>query len=175
MWWGWLGAGAGSKQLSSHWRLCGRLMLQRTDRGCLGMSLRQPLVPALLPPACVSMHSGMAGLFLSAAQEQLLKGAVVWSTCPDSQANPCQPACVFSFPKAKVSPRLEEQALSDPGCLRSALSKSTLSASSGSAVGNSQKEYRSVSSISSCFSRTGLVEPLSEAAFGSVQTVLANP
>lgn len=63
VWWGWLGAGAGSKQLSSHWRLCGRLILQRTDRGCLGMFLRQPLVPALLPPACVSTHSGMAGLF----------------------------------------------------------------------------------------------------------------
>lgn len=136
VWWGWLGTGAGFKPLSSHWRLCGTLILRRTDRGCLGMFLRQPPVPTLLPPACVSMHSGMAGLF-SAAQEQLLKGAVVWSTCPDSQANPCQPACVFSFPKAKLSLRLDEQALADPGCLRSALSNSTLKVSWGSALGNS--------------------------------------
>lgn len=105
------GKGEAPAELLSHWRLrVGWLMLQRANGGCLIVFLRQSLlVPALPPPVGTSTHLGMTGLFLSALQEQLLKGALVCSNCPDSQANPCQSAHVFSFQRAILRP--ESQAL----------------------------------------------------------------
>lgn len=81
----------------------GRLVVPRTDRGCLiAFPMQSLLVPALLPPVCVSTHLGMTGLvnFTGAASQK----SFCLEQLPRQLGKPMSVcSCVF-FPKSNTQP-----------------------------------------------------------------------